>query len=85
MKNSALLCFGLTSAVVWTLPSAHAQSGPPSRPSWHWPLFEPVASSTAGSTAGYKTNAAGDRLIRGTPRPNVWNSHMAFEDRKSVV
>lgn len=84
MKNSALLCFGLTSAVVWTLPSAHAQSGPPSRPSWHWPLFEPVASSTAGSTAGYKTNAAGDRLIRGTPRPNVWNSHMAFEKYSGV-
>lgn len=69
-------------SIALALPVAHAQMGPPAEATWHWPLYEPVADTTSPtSSSGFKVNSTDPtRLVRGTPRANVWNSHMAYEE-----
>lgn len=81
------LLVGLTGSNVGAQgrPSA-PPSGPPSSPTWHWPLYESVPSSLPSSTAGFKTLASDPtRLVRGVPRPNVWGSHLGYEEYSSGV
>lgn len=54
--------------------NAQAQSPPPATPTWHWPLYEPVE---VGGT--FETQPDGS-LTTSTPRPNVWGSHLGFEE-----
>lgn len=54
---------------------ALAQTPPPSSPTWHWPLYEPVRAAGGG----FEKQPSG-ALQTSTPRPNVWGSHLAYEN-----
>jgi|GEM_PF-3441686 len=65
----------LTSAAIGVSSSVQGQTPPPAAPSWHWPLYQPVP-KTGG---GFQTEPSG-ALTTSTPRPNVWGSHMGYEN-----